>query len=170
VGEVAPTIWMLQSAVALALLIACANFAGLLLARGIPRQREIAVRRAMGAMRSQIARLLLQSLLVALWAAYWVAWPGGRLPCSSRAVRLPRAESRRTEPSFPRLRHRRSPASPPAPFHLLFRARAQPNDIEVRAGSAPLTVGQRAALALTVCRTTTSRQTFRSTQGSPKGL
>jgi predicted permease len=67
VGEVAPTIWMLQGAVALALLIACANFAGLLLSRGIPREREIAVRRAMGAMRSQIARLFLtESLLVAL--------------------------------------------------------------------------------------------------------
>ena len=67
VGEVAPTIWMLQGAVALALLIACANFTGLLLARGIPREREIAVRRAMGAMHFQIARLLLtESLLVAL--------------------------------------------------------------------------------------------------------
>jgi predicted permease len=59
VGEVAPTIWMLQAAVLLVLLVACANFAGLLLTRGILREREIAVRRAMGANRSTIARLIL---------------------------------------------------------------------------------------------------------------
>ncbi len=67
VGEVAPTIWMLQGAVVLALLIACANFAGLLLARGVLREKEIAVRRAIGAKRSQIARLLLiESVVLAL--------------------------------------------------------------------------------------------------------
>lgn len=64
VGDVAPTIWMLQAAVLLVLLIACANFAGLLLARGILREKEIAVRRAIGAKRSAIAPLILGESLV----------------------------------------------------------------------------------------------------------
>ncbi len=67
VGEVAPTIWMLQAAVLLVLLVACATFAGLLLARGNLRERELAVRRAMGANRSSIARLILtESLALAV--------------------------------------------------------------------------------------------------------
>ncbi|HEY7819274.1 MAG TPA: FtsX-like permease family protein, partial [Vicinamibacteria bacterium] len=64
VGAVAPTVWMLQAAVLLVLLIACANFAGLLLARGILREKEIAVRRAIGAPRLAIARLILGESLV----------------------------------------------------------------------------------------------------------
>lgn len=87
---------LLMGAVACALAVACINVASLLLARGLARQRELAIRTALGGGRWRLTRQLLTEHLLLAGAAGVIsiipAWWGVRLITSYHLEELPNAE------------------------------------------------------------------------------
>jgi predicted permease len=94
IGDVATGLWIVLASVSLVLLVACANIANLFLVRSEVRQREVSVRRALGAGRAGIARYFLaESVLLSASGAVLglvIAWAAVQLLVTNGPATLPR--------------------------------------------------------------------------------
>jgi predicted permease len=101
VGQVARALWILFASVGLVLLVACANVANLFLVRSEARQREVAVRRALGSGTPGIVRYFLaESVLLSLAggiSGLALAWGAVRLLVRFGPATLPRLEEVRVD-------------------------------------------------------------------------
>lgn len=95
VANIRGMLWLVQAGIAAALLIGCANVASLLLSRAVARERELAIRAALGAGRNRLMRLLLTESLVLFLSGgtlgLLVAWWGVDALGSLGLSTLPRA-------------------------------------------------------------------------------
>jgi len=101
VGSAEKSLWLLMAATIMFLLIGCANVANLLMARGLARQREIAIRIAIGAGRTRIVRqLLTESCLLAVLGGlcgYVLTVAAWRILPAIAPVNIPRLATARAD-------------------------------------------------------------------------
>jgi putative ABC transport system permease protein len=103
VGDVGPTLWVLMGTIVIVLVMACANVANLLLVRAESRRQEFAIRAALGARWTRVARaLLVESMMLAVIGGalgLTIAYAGVRIMVAVEPANVPRLSEISIDPA-----------------------------------------------------------------------